>query len=525
MVSSRRTNAISLILLCIFLITIIHLPLTSQLVQGQTEQKNVILIGWDGVQRNHLYELLNRNLLSNLASFANQGVLVNITVTDHATDTKAGWTQILTGYRWWRTGVYSNVYWFNSIPAGYTIHERAENYFGKNQIVTGFRVGKLYHMEISDGTGDTTNGKYTGQAIYRNLQSTLDIVTNGDKNSTTIGNEALTFIENRANNHFFAFLHFSDPDTAGHFKGGENSEVYEQAIINCDIELGRILDKLNSKNLMQKTLIYLAVDHGFDEGGTNHLNAPYVFLASNDKNVVRNGDQIDIAPTIYYGLGMWGQNFNPPLNGYPLQMSLPQEEEQTRQKVLSDLTAPPKVALSSPTPGALVDGKIDIVFNVTDPTLSAVLLLTDNTLVADGPWTWQYKDKVEASGSYSWDTINVSPGSHTITILAFDEHGSNNAPSTTTITVNKPASPTLPPSTTSPTPYPTTPATIKPTATSQSSTTPTPTSTLKPTNSSHPSITSQPQTTDTSIMIYGAIGAAAAIAIMSATVIMLKRRK
>ncbi len=105
-----------------------------QTVKSQpTEAKNVILIGWDGVQRNHLLELLNRSLLPNLAGFANAGVLKNITVMDHRTDTKAGWTQILTGYKWWRIGVFSNVYWFHSIPAGYTIHERVENYFGKNE--------------------------------------------------------------------------------------------------------------------------------------------------------------------------------------------------------------------------------------------------------------------------------------------------------------------------------------------------------------------------------------------------------
>jgi hypothetical protein len=463
-----------------------------------TENKNVILIGWDGVQRNHLYELLNRNLVPNLASFASQGSLVNITVTDHGTDTKAGWTQILTGYRWFRTGVYSNVYWFNSIPAGYTIPERVESYFGKNQVVTGFRVGKLYHMEISDGTGDTTNGKFTSQAIYRNLQSTLDIVTNGDKNSTTIGNEALTFIENRANNQFFAFFHFSDPDTAGHFKGGENSAAYEQAITNCDIELGRILDKLNSKNLMQKTLIYLAVDHGFDEGGTNHLNAPYVFLATNDKNVNRNGDQVDIAPTIYYGLGMWGQSFVPQLDGYPLQLSLPQEVEQAREKVLADITQAPQATISNPANGASLVGIINMVFNASDTSLKAVLLLIDNVLVANGPWTWENKDTVQASGSYSWDTTSIASGSHSIVVLSFDEHGSNNAPSTTTITVNKPASAT-------PTPYPTTTylsstphPTPKPTATptAQSSNPPaTPTPTLSPSSPSE-----NPQTSSSNFL-------------------------
>ena len=102
---------------------------------------NVILLGWDGVQRNHLYELLNRNELPNTKTLINEGHIVNITITDHSTDTKGGWSQVLTGYRWWKTGVYSNEYWFNSIPASFTILERVENKFGKENIVTAFITG------------------------------------------------------------------------------------------------------------------------------------------------------------------------------------------------------------------------------------------------------------------------------------------------------------------------------------------------------------------------------------------------
>ncbi len=371
MIRLKKATALFLVLLTLFSILIVCLAAMPQLANSQDVQKNVIVIGWDGVQRNHLYELLNRNLLPNLSSFASQGSLVNITVTDHGTDTKAGWTQILTGYKWWRTGVYNNVYWFHSIPAGYTIPERAENYFGRNQIITSFIVGKSFHMEITDGTFDTASGTYTHQALYRNLPSTLDVVNNGDKNSSVSGQLALNFIENRKNNHFFAFFHFSDPDTAGHFQGGENSDAYEQAIERCDYEFGRILDKLNSANLTQKTLIYLTADHGFDEGGKAHNNAPYIFLATNDKNVGRNGDQIDVAPTIYYGLGMWGQNFAPQLDGYPLQVSLPEEVEQSRQKVLTDITQPPKATFSAPVNGASLEGKVNIVFNASDTSLNA----------------------------------------------------------------------------------------------------------------------------------------------------------
>lgn len=433
----RKKGALIFVALALFSAVMFYPAMTPQIANGeQMEKKNVILIGWDGAQRNHLFEMINRGLLGNLTSFSNNRIS-NITVMDHGTDTKAGWTQILTGYKWWRTGVFNNVYWFHSVPPNYTIPERVESYFGGNQVTTGFIIGKLDHMEIQDGTGDTVNGRYTREAIYRNLPSATDVCTNGAKGANVVGPSMLQFLENNTNNHFFAFLHFSDPDTAGHFQGGENSAQYEQAIIRCDNWLGQILNKLNTLNLTQKTLVYVTADHGFDEGGTNHLNAPYIFLATNDMNVNRNGDQVDVAPTVYYGLGMWGENFNPALDGYPLQVTLPVGVEQERQNILADITQPSAAAIISPTSGAYVSENVSVRFTVSDQHLSAALLLVSNTLKADGPWTWNRSGRVEVNGSFIWNVTSINEGSYTITVLAFDEHGANNSPSTTTITIYK----------------------------------------------------------------------------------------
>lgn len=278
-----------------------------------TEVKNVILIGWDGVQRNHLFELMNRGMLPSLQAFLIDGKIVNVTLIDHRTDTKSGWTQILTGYRWWKTGVYNNAYWFHSIPAGYTIPERVERHYGKDQVATAFITGKRGHMEAVNGTGTAQTGLYTQEAIYSNIPSQVDVCNVGDRGANIVGPLTLQFLENNSNRHFFAFFHFSDPDSAGHNQtaGGENSALYEGAIIRCDYWLGQILSKLKTLNITQNTLLYITADHGFDEGGYSHNNAPYVFLATNDQNVSRNGDQVDVAPNSLLRIGDMGQQFRP----------------------------------------------------------------------------------------------------------------------------------------------------------------------------------------------------------------------
>lgn len=439
---------------------------------------NVILLGWDGVQRNHLLDLISEGKMPHLNGFIQSGRMVNITVSDHNTDTKAGWTEILSGYRWWKTGVFSNNYWFHSIPRGYTIPERLENLYGSNQIVTAFITGKLNQMEIQDGTGTATAGNswstYSNQALYDNLPSQLDVVSVGnldqDRYANTTGPMMIQFIQNNTDNHFFAFFHFSDPDHLGH-QYGENSAEYEQGIETCDYWLGQILGTLNNLGIAQKTLIYITADHGFDEGGVQHYNAPYVFLATNDNNVCRNGDEVDVAPTIYYGLGLWNQTFIPALDGYPLQVSLPEPELQHRNSVLADTTNLPAPTISITDSGA---AQKTVTVSASDNNLAVVYLLLDNVLLTDFPLSRNGNGTVTASGSYNISTTGSNFSTHTVKVFAFDEHGANNggpgneptnggAPSTNsisftlgtqpnTVTPNPPSPSSIPHPATSPTP-------------------------------------------------------------------------
>jgi len=343
----------------------------------------------------------------------------------------------MTGYRWWRTGVFNNGYWFHSILLGFTIPERVEQYFGKDKVVTAHITGKRGHMEVQNGTGTTATGVYTHEAIFANVPSQVDLCDVGDRNATLVGPLALQFLENYSKSHFFAFFHFSDPDSAGHnnVSGGENSASYENAIIRCDNWTGQILNKLNALNTSQNTLVYVTSDHGFDENGTSHNNAPFVALATNDIRVNRNGDQVDVAPTVYYGLGMQDEHFDPLLDGYPIQISLPDGVEERRQNILADSTQPPKATVPSLIDGQTVNGVVTIQFSTSDKNLKTVLLLVNNTLKADGPWTWRQTNTIEVNGSYSWDISNLAEGKYFITILAFDEHGATNSPSTKTVGV------------------------------------------------------------------------------------------
>ncbi|MHC4981671.1 MAG: alkaline phosphatase family protein, partial [Planctomycetota bacterium] len=113
------------------------------------------------------------------------------------------------------------------------------------------------------------------------------------------------------------FVHFAEVDTSGHGHD-ENSKQYNDALVSNDKWTGKIIDKLKELGLYDKTLVYITADHGFDEGRKSHSNAPFVFLATNDKGVMRNGRRDDVTPTILGRFGLALSEIDPPLDGRTL---------------------------------------------------------------------------------------------------------------------------------------------------------------------------------------------------------------
>jgi len=319
---------------------------------GEGEFQNVILLGWDGVQRKHLHELLDAGKLPNLEKFIAAGTMNDISITSGATDTKAGWTEILTGYSPDVTGVYSN-FDYKPIAEGYTVFERLEEHFGKDDIATLFVSGKGNNVSARGPHKSCTNclTRYRGSREkvdywhentsaptsipgeervfepmegepYYHTKNALDVYETDLGSAENVGAKVLEYIEEYKQERFFAFFHFEEPDEPGHIYG-ENSREYSEGIITDDYWLGQIVEKLKKTGIYDKTLIYLVSDHGFDEGKKWHLNAPEVFLATNDiAGPKRDGDREDITPTILHRYGVDINSLTPPLYG----ISLAQEE-------------------------------------------------------------------------------------------------------------------------------------------------------------------------------------------------------
>ncbi|MFC1850694.1 alkaline phosphatase family protein [candidate division CSSED10-310 bacterium] len=314
---------------------------------------NVIIIGWDGAGRDNIKNYLQQGLLPNMNALSAQGTIVAIDNL-RTTDTKSGWAQILTGYEPEVTGVFSN-HRYGPIPKGLTIFERLKQFFGPG-FVTVAIIGKKNHVDADPSSYQeileqdfkwikrkikkyksepinvenppsefktefiTQDGKYfkkiPAKPFYITRQNMNEFI-NGLLKDKVVGTTALEYIDLYQRLPFMFFIHFAEIDHQGH-KFGEGSRQQVKAYVSADYWTGKIIDKLKELDLYDHTLIYVTSDHGFDVGRQSHKDAPYVFLATNDTNVLRRGYRVDITATILHRLGIDIQTINPPLDGKPL---------------------------------------------------------------------------------------------------------------------------------------------------------------------------------------------------------------
>jgi hypothetical protein len=274
---------------------------------------NILVVGWDGLQKDHFWQCYNAQLpecpngLPNLQALSG-GVIHNNTISNGTTETKPGWVQIFSGYNVETVGVLSN-YTFQPMPEGYSVFEKIEDHFGADNVVTMFISAKGFQTG-----GDCNNGEPWCLTKTHIDYFELDRIWN-----ESIANRALQLLETHQNDLFFALFLFGDPDRTGHLQG-ENSTAYGEMIVEDDYWLGEIMAKLQALGIDDQTLVYVVTDHGFDEGGTSHANAPYGIFASNDPLVVRGGNRKDFAPTFLerYGISLGPIGSAPAVDGHSL---------------------------------------------------------------------------------------------------------------------------------------------------------------------------------------------------------------
>lgn len=327
---------------------------------------NVLIIGWDGAQWDEFNECYSKRKptcytgLPNIKELSGGGkrIFPNV-IGNGETETMTGWPQILTGYNSGYTKIINKKI-FQPVPKGGTLFEKLEKALGSNKITTAY-IG-VRDTIVSSCTGETLRGRTnTGEGEgegedvktvtdyaavaeidtqggpWCNMKTAIDLFINDPIGNSGTGEKALEALETYKNQRFIMFTLFADADDAGH-KKGFNSVEYDKGLIDNDLWLGKLMEKLKNLGIDKMTYIYVISDHGWDvvkrasapadkQGADGHDNAPFGILATNDDSIIRPGDRRDLTPTILkkYGapLSEDKQLNLEAVNGYPLDAPLP----------------------------------------------------------------------------------------------------------------------------------------------------------------------------------------------------------
>ena len=242
----------------------------------------VIQISVDGLGSAYVQSLLAANQIPNLARLLNEGAgTLNARTDFDFSITLPNHTAMLTGrpvYDKFGDNTTGHQWTDNGDPLpGQTLHSNRGFYIASvfdvahdNGLTTGAYATKskfsLYDTSYNSANGavDTTGADNGPDKIDTN------VVASG--NSPAMMSALLDSL--RVNPTQFTFIHFHDPDTAGHASGW-GSASYNAAVIAVDGHLGQLLAAIDqSPALAGRTTVILTADHGGSGNGHSDASQP-----------------------------------------------------------------------------------------------------------------------------------------------------------------------------------------------------------------------------------------------------------
>lgn len=277
--------------------------------QAAAPYDRVLLVSIDTARRDHFGFHGGRARTPNLDRLASKGVVFE---RAHATTpvTLPSHTSLFTGLYPPRHGVRDNAR-FRLGPEADTLAE----HFG----AAGFRTAAF----VSAFVLDAQFGLAQGFEVYDDrFQSGLGGMPGREERAATATTEmALRWLNARGDGKWFVFLHYFDPHhpyeaPKQHLPDGVHP--YDAELAYVDTELGRVLDHLSTRRLLERTLVVVTADHGEslgEHGEATHgifvyestLAIPLMFhgpgLAAGTR-VATPVSLVDVAPTLVQLVGL-----------------------------------------------------------------------------------------------------------------------------------------------------------------------------------------------------------------------------
>jgi predicted AlkP superfamily pyrophosphatase or phosphodiesterase len=264
----------------LFLTILVAAALLPSLATAAT--KYFIEISVDGLGSVYLQPMIDAGKLPNFERFQTDGAWTNnarndenltITLPNHTTMVTGRHVKGPSGHQWTK----------NVDPdKGETLHEHpgydgpyiasvfdvAHDHGLRTIMVAGKTKFSLYRDSYDEENGAADPGASNPSAIDHGRAKLDRFVYNEDCRKMT--NTYVSAM--KANPYQYSFIHFADPDTAGH-KYGWGSDEYKRAIRRVDAQLGKLFAMIDGDaRLRGATTIFLTADHGgLDKDHSNNM--------------------------------------------------------------------------------------------------------------------------------------------------------------------------------------------------------------------------------------------------------------
>jgi hypothetical protein len=258
---------------------------------------NTIYLSVDGLSRQSLSALLNRNKLPNIQKIINKGSFRNMDIKGYLNESYPTYVAMLTGYS--LQDVMTDYGQLFPLPENITIFERLKQQYPELQVKAFFSKPQNFErIEMSALISSKNISRFCSYSeVERTTWQVYSLISNFLKHTKQP---------------FFMFANFTETDYNGHkFRNG--AERYSNAIYRFDHILGKLLKELEKRKMLKNTHIILTTNYGFEPNSREHTNHNKSFVISSFK-IRYKRYQTSLVPTIYKLYGLPYKEFIPKLN-------------------------------------------------------------------------------------------------------------------------------------------------------------------------------------------------------------------
>ncbi|RAP37215.1 hypothetical protein DID80_04340 [Candidatus Marinamargulisbacteria bacterium SCGC AAA071-K20] len=250
-----------------------------------TDKPNVLFISIDGLSRDTLYALLQKDRLPNIKLITSRGNYRNMVLSPPVFNYKNTYSIFFSGLAAEESSEFDH---FTPLPFKTSIFERLKECDEK--IYTGIVLSSPKTPEALDSPG----------ILLKLAKPTIDIVKDERLRRAHVVSAEVVDTLAQLKPPFFMFFNFVDVEYVGK-RYREGAERYSEAVKKCDTALGDIIEFLKKSDAWDNTEIFLTTNYGYKK--RSQEKSDLIWIASTRK-ILKKGTSRDIVPTLYslYGL-------------------------------------------------------------------------------------------------------------------------------------------------------------------------------------------------------------------------------